>query len=37
MATTDLKPKNPKDPSRVAGLDPLTGEYRGISPGATIK
>jgi molybdopterin-containing oxidoreductase family membrane subunit len=37
MATTDLKPKNPKDPHRVAGLDPLTGEYRVIAPGQTFK
>src|ERR1700723_3398993 len=37
MATTDLKPRNPKDPSRVAGLDPVTGEYRVIAPGQTFK
>jgi molybdopterin-containing oxidoreductase family membrane subunit len=37
MATTDLKPKNPKDPHRVAGLDPLTGEYRVLAPGQTFE
>jgi len=34
MATTDLKPK---DPRRVAGVDPVTGEYRVIAPGQTFK
>ena len=37
MATTDLKPSNPKDPTREAGLDPVTGEYRVIAPGQTFK
>jgi len=37
MATTDLKPKNPNDPIRTAGLDPVTGEYRVLAPGQTFK
>src|ERR1035437_4921429 len=34
MATTDLKPK---DPTRDAGIDPATGEYRVIAPGQTFR
>jgi Ni/Fe-hydrogenase subunit HybB-like protein len=34
MATTDLKPK---DPRRVAGIDPATGEYRVIAQGQTFR
>jgi molybdopterin-containing oxidoreductase family membrane subunit len=34
MATTDLKPK---DPTRSAGTDPATGEYRVIAPGQTFR
>jgi len=37
MATTDLKPTNPNDPIRTAGLDPVTGEYRVLAPGQTFK
>jgi Ni/Fe-hydrogenase subunit HybB-like protein len=36
MATTDLKP-NPMEPTRVAGRDPETGEYRVLAPGQTFK
>src|ERR1700677_1095571 len=34
MATTDLKPK---DPRRGATIDPATGEYRVIAPGQTFR
>ena len=37
MATTDLKPSNPKDPNRLAGIDPATGEYRVLAQGQTFK
>ncbi len=34
MATTDLRPH---DPTRDAGIDPATGEYRVIAPGQTFR
>jgi molybdopterin-containing oxidoreductase family membrane subunit len=34
MATTDLKPK---DPTRNAGIDPATGEYRVLAQGQTFR
>jgi len=37
MATTDLRPNSPKDPTRVAGLDPVTGEFRVLAPGQTFR
>ena len=37
MATTDLKPKDPRGSTRGAGIDPATGEYRVLAEGQTFK